>query len=114
MPGKIQRCWPSNLARAPLWPGAGREPISPIENLSRGVGQRPVSIRLRAILGRAVCTQSNARVVFPAVDIRFHDRAWNVVDTASLVEPAACYQLGVDAIPGHSRRRAGMVWIQIR
>src|SRR5262245_54551369 len=53
-------------------------------------------------------------MVLPVVDIKFHDRAWVLVDGPSLVEPAARYQLGADADSGRSRRGTSNLGIEIQ
>src|SRR5450759_4941823 len=68
MAQQIQQCGPSDVAGAYLWQGGREALFSAIQNLPWGVGQRPVSVRLRAQPRSLAINDAYAGVVLIATD----------------------------------------------
>src|SRR5262249_45141001 len=90
----------------PLRPRRGRDPVSTLENLPRGLGQRSVLVRLRAQPRSLAIADADARVVLPAAVPRLLDGARRVVDSAVVVEPFSDRGNVAHGDAGRLRRRA--------
>ena len=105
-PEQIQQCGPCDVAGASLWQGCRGALFSALQDLPWGVGQRPVSVHLRAQPRSLAITDAHAGVVLPTDVCGLPDRARSIVDAVAMVEPAAGCRSVAHAAPGGSRRRS--------